>query len=234
MFADHGGAPPESRGDRQVGPDCSQPISKVLQADPIGVVDVEANPVVGDLEPQPIGAPPDRDVHHISSGVFHRILHRFEDAEVEGGLHLDRETGHVAYLEPNRNRAVVGGGLNRRSQTVLGERGGVDAVGQVAQLRLGLVQLTTQQLKRLFRPIGIFPQLRTGVGQAKVDGDEAGLGAVVEVPFDPATFPVGGGNDAGSGPGQLVGSFRQSILGPAAPGRAPTPVGSCSAAPRTR
>ena len=121
---------------------------------------------------------------------------RLGDDEVGGRLDRRRQPLARRLEDLDRDRRAVGEAAERRRQPAVGEHGGVDAAGQLAQLGGRLVEL----LHRLVEQLG--GRRRVGVelvaGQAQVHGQrhQPLLGAVVEVALDPAPLGVAGLDDA--------------------------------------
>ena len=81
----------------------------------------------------------DGDHRAVRVGVFHDVGERFGGDEVGGGLDGGREAQVVRGLESHRQGKTVGQRADRRGEALLGEDGGQQAVGEVAQLDQGLL-----------------------------------------------------------------------------------------------
>ena len=95
----------------------------------------------------------------------------------------------------DRHRGAARDVAQRRTEPAVGEDGGMDAAGEVAQLAdraLGLVAGLADELERVLaavQPLARDPQVQG-------DGHEPLLRAVVQVALQPPALAVGGGDDA--------------------------------------
>ena len=116
---------------------------------------------------------------------------RLGDHEVGRALHRGgRPLGHVDVEHDGDRRA----GDHRRQSGVEApvlEDDGVDASHQVADLAEGGLRLLVGLGDEGLAPLGIGLQALPGMAEVHRQGDEALLGAVVEVPLDPAPLGFG-------------------------------------------
>ena len=120
------------------------------------------------------------------------VRQRFRDDEVGGRLDLLRRPLARSGAERDGHGRARGEGGERRVEAAIGEHGGMDSAGQVADLDQRLLRLlvgAAHELGRLLlRAALLEPPSRT----AEVDRqrDQSRLGAVVEVALDLAAIPV--------------------------------------------
>ena len=137
-----------------------------------------------DLDDQPsVGA------RRVDSGApWPAPLQGLSDDEVGGGLNARFEA--LLWQPPQHQRAggLFGQRLQRRPQALLGEGGRVKAVGKPTQLLERLANLCLGFLQG--GDIGIGVSLEPGEPQREREGDQALLGAVVQVALQPPPFGV--------------------------------------------
>ena len=168
--------------------------------------------VVADTDPQHVaavalGSGVDLDVDDGGVRVLGRVGQRLGH-QVVGG-HLDRlgQPPVDADGQLDRDGGAAGQGLERRAQPALGEDRRVDAAGQLAQLvqRAGQPGGQVAQLGGQLASLGRHRRLHRGLRGARLQGqgDQALLGAVVQIPLEASAGLVGGGHDPRPGGGQL-------------------------------
>ena len=154
-----------------------------------------AGPVVGDLHLQLRRGHLHGHAGLAGPRVLDRVGERLARGEVGGGLgrgrHPVRRDVQVdGQREPFRDL------FQRRRQAALHERGGVDAVGQVAQFGEDQAQLVAGTGEG-GGGAGVF-RLRHRRGQPGGQAEQALLRPVMQVAFEPAPFGQRGGHDPGA------------------------------------
>ena len=125
--------------------------------------------------------------------------------EVGGGLDRGRVPPVLGPEDLDRQRRGVGEGGQRGAYPGLGQHRGIDPVGEVPQFLQNVSRLAGRPGQgRLGR--GVTVRLRGGAGEPDVvgQGQQPLLGAVVQVPLQPAAFGIGGLHDAGPGGAKLL------------------------------
>ena len=126
-------------------------------------------------------------------GVFGDVGERLGDGEVDRGLDCGRDAfARHAYVD--RQRRAGGQARQCRRESPVVERRGVDAVREVAQLGESLLELLVRLVDE--RRSGCAARPRRGALEANGGKHEALLRAIVQVPLEPATRLVGGGDEA--------------------------------------
>jgi hypothetical protein len=165
-----------------------------------------AHAVVADDDVQPVADPLHDHLGLAGLGVLGDVGQALGDDEVGDRLDRGRRTvfgPRQVHGQPDRDRHPRRNARQGRVQAPVRQHGRVQAADQVAEFgegRLGILVGLGQGLMRLLGGFGVDP------GQAQVHGqrDEPLLGPVVQVPFQPAPFGVGGVDGAGPGLGQVL------------------------------
>jgi hypothetical protein len=152
---------------------------------------------------QPVAGPLYDHLGLAGLGVLGDVGQALGDHEVGDRLDRGWRTARQVHGQPDRDRHPRRNARQRRVQAAVLQHGRVQAADQVAEFgqgRLGVLVGFGQGLLRLLGGFGVDP------GQAQVHGqrDELLLGAVVQVPLQPAPFGVGGVDGAGPGLGQVL------------------------------
>jgi hypothetical protein len=141
----------------------------------------------------------------VGGGPVGGILQGLGDQEVGGGLHGSRvaSLGHGVEFHREGSRVSQAGQGSRKAR--LGQDRRVDPVGQLPEFIQGRLRLTGRLGEQ--RPGGrVAVGLGTGAGEPQVvgEGQQALLGAVMQVALQPPAFGVAGLDDADAGGAQLV------------------------------
>ena len=104
--------------------------------------------------------------------------------------------------------------LDRGRQAALGQHRGMDAAGELAQLRRRLRELLAEALEERSGRLGLALEPRPRHAHVEREGHQPLLGAVVEVALDLPPRRVGGLDDAGARGAQLVGAGRLHLAPP--------------------
>ena len=130
-----GGAASGDGVDAELAADGGDPVGHVGQpGSGAGAGAGEAGAVVGDLAGQPAGvvAQGDDDAGAVPS-VLGGVVQRLQAAEVDRCFDRGRVAGGAAGVDGDRSPAAGGRGGERGRQAEVGQRRGIDAVGQAAQ-----------------------------------------------------------------------------------------------------
>ena len=130
-------------------------------------------------------------------GVLDGVGQRLGDGEVGGQLDRGGQAPVEVDLDPGRQRRARGQRADRLAQAALGEQRGADAAGEVAQLAHRELGLAARLLHELAGALGVAVEALLGHAQVEGEGDEARLGAVVQVALD--AVQLGGGGVDGTG-----------------------------------
>ncbi|HYZ53482.1 MAG TPA: hypothetical protein VE733_08280 [Streptosporangiaceae bacterium] len=181
-------------------------LDAVLEPDQAGAV-AEAGaaaPVVADADVQEAVAGGHLDIGDGGVPVLGRVGQRLGDRVVGG--ELDRLGQPILHLDvqADRDRGAAGQRLQRRAQPALGQDRWMETAGDLAQLlqRAGHLGDRAVQLPRQLTGPGGCGRLR--LAQLQGQGDQALLGAVVQITLDAAPGGIGGGHDPRPRGGQLV------------------------------
>ena len=123
-------------------------------------------------------------------------------------------------MDGDRSRAAGGGGGERGGQAEVGQRRGVDAVGQAAQVGGRLVQVGAELAEEFGGAGGAGVPVLAGQPRGDGGGEQGLLRSVVQVALDAASFGVRGGDNPVPGRLQLRG-----LVGDLLPGVAQRLVG---------
>ena len=163
-----------------------------------------ADPVVGDDHRRlPVGAA-DADDRVRGLRVLGDVRHRLRDDVVRGRLDRPGEAlvRHLGDLDGHRRAG--GQRLDRRAQAAVGQDGGMDPAGQLAQLVEALGELVLRLREQLAGGGRVLAQRRLDQAQVERDGDQPLLRAVVQVALQPPALGVAGLDDARAGGGELL------------------------------
>ena len=155
--------------------------------DPMGRVGA-ADAVVGDLDPGARLVAADADLDDRGAGVLDHVRQRLRDHVVRGRLDGLRQLDR-GRLDLDGDRQPGGERLERRGEAAVGEDGRMDAASELAQLVERGGELLARGLEHRLGRRRVAADLRLGEAQRERERDEPLLGAVVEVPLEPASAP---------------------------------------------
>ena len=156
-------------------------------------------PVVGDADHERSVVAPELDGRLVRARVLGDVGQPFRDQEVGRGLDVGAEAA-VLELEPHRQRGVRGQILERGGEAVVGEHGGIDPGGEVAQVAdraAGLLGRGVQRRRGHVAARLLDPHQRL---------HEPLLRTVVEVAPDPPALLGRGADEPRAGGGDLLGA----------------------------
>jgi hypothetical protein len=111
--------------------------------------------------------------------------------------------GHGADAHPDR--ALFGERTHGDAESAVGEDGRKDPVRELTQLGGGPCEFRISEIELSGRfGVTTVPELRAHEAERETECDQSLLRAVVEVAFEPSTFGVAGGHDAGLGGSKLL------------------------------
>src|SRR5699024_2688268 len=144
--------------------------------------------VVGDGDDEAVAAVVDVDPGVGGVGVFGGVGEEVGDGEVGGGL--DGVGGAAVEVDGDGDGELVGQGegVDGAVESAFDEDGWVDAADEVAEFGEGLAGGFAGFGEHGAGGVGVVGDDLFGHAQVHAEGDEAGLGAVVEVAFDAADF----------------------------------------------
>src|SRR5918995_2562889 len=180
----------EDGSNLQRTPERLDAVAHVRQTQPVRPLGVEADAVVahGEREFAFRLAKGDQDFARL--GVFGDVLKGLEHAEVNGGF-------RVLPVAPDTVRPGRGGHgdlprlrLDRRGETIVGEKRRIDASGEVAQVLEGLVRLALQIIEHRAQPAVLLSDERGGEALLHRERHELLLYTVVDVALDPPSLRV--------------------------------------------
>ncbi len=163
-----------------------------------------ARAVVLHLDHEPVAVAGDPDVDTGRVGVLPGVREGLRDDEVRGALDRDRRprTGFRGHSHGERRAGCKG--VHRGLEPPVGQDGRVDAPSKVAQLLERFVRAEPGLREQLHRGFRVGRELLLGHPDAHPQGDQARLGAVVQIPLDPAQLRTLRVDGAGPGRGQHV------------------------------
>ena len=176
-----------------------QAVGHPLEAGPVGGrVDVEADPVIHDGEPQRATRLLEVDRHVRGVRILGHVLHRFQAGEVHGRLDLLGASPDPVSMDVDRYHRLAGLGLQRRREPLVGQQRRIDPPGQVAQVleRVVGLGLDVGQHRLGLRGIAIHQRLRQTLFHRQ--RHQLLLRTVVDVPLQGLRANVLRGDDAAS------------------------------------
>ena len=166
-------------------------------AQPHQTVPVElrsADAVVEHFDDEPVALELGREPRAAGLGVLGDVGQGLGHEEVGDRLGARAGAARQVDVDGHRHRAARGERAHGRVQTAVGQHGGVDAAGEVAQLDERLLGLAVRLRDE---PLGVHRVLGgPRAAERHRECDEPLLRAVVEVALDPAPLGVGGGDHA--------------------------------------
>ena len=160
--------------------------------------------VVGDRHRERSAVSLHLDAHGFRPCVLRHVRERLGHEEVRG--RLDRVVAPFLDVDPqvDRHRQPLDERLEGSREAAVGEYGGMDPAGQVAQFAQARVQVIARSGKNSPRTVGVAVELLLQHRQLERRGHQPLLCSIVQVALDPATRLVGRRDQANARRGELV------------------------------
>jgi len=165
-------------------------VAEPAQAGALRVVGA-AHPVIRHLDDDSVAGNADPYGDRPRFRVLRDVRERFRDDVEDRHLDRARQRPVEVDLELDRDARALGQRLERGREAAIGEDRRMEAARQLAELLKGERELLARTAEDRRGSVRIDPELRLGEPEGERERDEALLGAVVEVPFEPPPLGVG-------------------------------------------